>query len=300
MRKALRWAGRIGGGLLTLVLVVAAGVFAYSQRALHHVYDVRAHALAVRPDPTSAAMVATGERLSKARGCRDCHGANLGGQVMIDDPAFGRLASANLTSGGAERSDADWERAVRHGVRKDGTPLLLMPSKEFNGFSDEEIAALIAYARSVPAVRHALPAPRLGPIARGLFTLGKLPIFPAARIDHARPHPASVTAEMTPAFGAYLAAGCTGCHGDTFNGGAVPGGPPGEVAANITPDPKTGIGAWSEDDFVRALRTAVRPNGTAIDTTKMPVPMTRAMTDVELRALYRYLRTLPPRPKGKA
>jgi hypothetical protein len=61
-------------------------------------------------------------------------------------------------------------------------------------------------------------------------------------------------------------------------------------ATNITPQ---AIGSWSEEDFFRALREAVRPDGTPIDTTVMPVPLTRQMTDVETRAIHMYLRTVP-------
>jgi hypothetical protein len=61
-------------------------------------------------------------------------------------------------------------------------------------------------------------------------------------------------------------------------------------AANITPQ---AIGSWSEEDFFRALRQGIRPDGTPIDTTSMPIPMTRLMTDVETKAIYMYLRTVP-------
>jgi mono/diheme cytochrome c family protein len=89
---------------------------------------------------------------------------------------------------------------------------------------------------------------------------------------------------------------CAGCHGERFGGGPIPGAPPSwKPAANLTP---TGLGHYSAEDFVRALRTAVRPDGSTIDPSMPVASITRHMDDLELRALYAYLRTLPPRPYG--
>jgi mono/diheme cytochrome c family protein len=232
------------------------------------------------------------------RGCTECHGANLAGRLLVDDPAIGRLAAPNLTRGpgarGAALTPDDWELAVRHGIRRDGRSLLVMPAEDFQGLSDEDMAALVAYARSVAPVAHELPSQRFGPLGRLLFVAGKLPAAAAERVDQRAAHPRAVVAAATPEYGAYVAASCVGCHTQRFTGGPVPGAPPSaRPAANITPDPVTGIGRWDEDDFVRALRTARRPDGSMIDSTQMPIAMTRQMSDTELRAVYRYLRTLP-------
>jgi hypothetical protein len=81
-----------------------------------------------------------------------------------------------------------------------------------------------------------------------------------------------------------------------LSGGTLPGAPPdAKPAANITPE---GIGTWTEQDFFRAMREGVRPDGTPIDSTMMPIPLTREMTDLETRAVYMYLRTVPPKPFG--
>jgi mono/diheme cytochrome c family protein len=170
-----------------------------------------------------------------------------------------------------------------------------MPAQDYNGLSDEDLAALVSYARTVPPVDNVLPASRLGPLGRALFVAGKLPAAPAEAVPHARPHPAAVVAGATPAYGAYLATTCAGCHNERFTGGAHAGGPPGALpAANITGDPVAGIGRWTEAQFVTALRTGRRPDGTAIDTTQMPIAMTRQMNETELQALYRYLQTVRP------
>jgi mono/diheme cytochrome c family protein len=66
-----------------------------------------------------------------------------------------------------------------------------------------------------------------------------------------------------------------------------------EKPSNLTPDPDTGIGRWSEEDFMRAMRTGKDPKGEEINPF-MPWPELRRMSDDDLRAIYRYLRTLPP------
>lgn len=295
LRTALRWGARLTAGALGVALLAGAGVYGTYERRAHDHFTVPAHRLVV-PDGDPAA-IARGRHLATVRACAGCHGPGLAGHVEIDEPLILRIAAPNLTRGGrgAALTDADWERAVRHGVRRDGTPLFVMPAGEHNGMSDEDLGAIVAYARSLPAVPTTPPGSRAGPVARALHVAGTIQLFSAAEIDHARPHPARVPPEPTARYGAYLATMCTGCHGAGLGGGSIPGAPPEwKPAANLTP---TGIGHYTRDDFVRALRTGRRPGGTAIDSA-MPWRLTREMTDVELDALYAYLRTVPPRPYG--
>jgi hypothetical protein len=66
-------------------------------------------------------------------------------------------------------------------------------------------------------------------------------------------------------------------------------------ARNITPE---GIGSWTEQDFFKALREGIRPDGTPLDSTQMPVRLTREMTDQETKAIFMYLKTVPPKATG--
>jgi mono/diheme cytochrome c family protein len=294
VRTALLWSARALAGLVAVLAVALMAVYAVSEWRMRAHFDVPEHPFAARTDP---AAVGEGHRIATIRGCVECHGANLAGTVMVDDPVLGRLVPANLTTGGrgAQLDDRDWERAVRHGVRRDGTPLLIMPSHEMKGMSDADLGAIVAFARSLPAVTTARPATRAGPLVRALYLARQVTLLPAEEIDHAKPHPAAVAAEPTPRFGAYLASGCIGCHGPTLSGGPVPGAPPDwKPAANITP---AGIGRYAEADLIRALREGKRPDGTSLDP-QMPYRLTKSMTDVELKALYAYLRTVPAREYG--
>lgn len=214
-------------------------------------FSVPEHPIAVSED---AASVVRGEHIATVRGCVDCHGAGLAGTTIVDQPITGRLAGPNLTLGGrgAELEPRDWERAVRHGVRRDGKPLLFMPSNEFTALTDEDLASIVAYARSVPNVRRTAPTSYAGPLLRTMYVAGKVSVLAAERVDHARAHEKRLAAAPTASYGKYLATGCTGCHGDGFSGGKIPGAPPEwGPAANITP---TGIGR-SEADFARVIRT---------------------------------------------
>ena len=96
-------------------------------------------------------------------------------------------------------------------------------------------------------------------------------------------------------YGEYLANTCKGCHGAGFSGGPIPGipaQPP--YPANLTADVATGLGSWQEADFVTALRTGIRPDGTLI-TSAMPWQTFQGLTDDELDALWLYLQSVRPR-----
>jgi mono/diheme cytochrome c family protein len=295
--KWVRRLGAVAGGLGLLVATLAATVWIVSSRQLVRTLDVPPRPLSV---PRDSVTVARGAHLVDAIGkCADCHGEDLGGNVFIDDPGLGRIVAPNLTPGGrlASYSDAEVARALRHGVAKDGRRLLIMPSSDYNAFSDEDASAVIAYVRSRPPVTRELPAHNLKFLARALMVTGQLPAFEADRIDHGRAPVARVAAATTAAYGKYLAdaGGCTGCHGPGLSGGKIPGAPPDwKPAANLTP---AGIGSWTEADFFRALREGRRPAGTAIDSL-MPWPRAGRMTDDEIRAVWLYLRSVPPRQYG--
>jgi cytochrome c553 len=251
--------------------------------------------------PTDSAAIARGKHLAVAVAkCTDCHDAGLKGKVFIEDPVFGRLVTSNLTSGrgGVARNytDAQLARAIRHGVRPDGTPLLFMPSNEFNHFNDEDLAAIVAYVRSLPAVDNDLPATKIGMLPRVLYVTKKLDLVPAEIIDHAK-RPAVVPVGVTREYGQYMAetGGCFGCHGPGLSGGAIPGAPPSlPKATNITP---TGIGTWTEAQFMQAMRSGTRPNGVSINPF-MPWQYVGQLTDDELRALWAFLSSVPPKATG--
>lgn len=291
MKRLFKFLGYLLGAAVLCVAFGVVIIYVATGRKLGRTYAITPKAVAV---PTDAASVLRGKHLAATRGCVDCHGADLGGAKVIDDPAVGRMWGSNLTGGQGSRTagftDADWVRAIRHGLAKDGRSLVLMPSLEYSQFSDDDLGALIAHLKTIPKVDRASVPVSVGPVGRALLLVGEIKLA-AEHIDHAGLRPPVVTVGATAEYGRYLAVGCTGCHGDKFAGGRIPGAPPDwPLSRNLTP--AGDLAKWSEADFLKALETGVRPDGKQLNPV-MPLAFGK-MTEVEKRALWIYLKTLPP------
>jgi hypothetical protein len=118
----------------------------------------------------------------------------------------------------------------------------------------------------------------------------------ARRIDHTagvRAKGATPTVE----YGQFLAMGCQGCHGEHFSGGPLPGAPSSmAIPLNLTPH-ETGLRDWSFDDFNKLLNAGVRKNGKRLDPL-MPYEAFGKFDDIERRALWAFLKSVPPLPFG--
>jgi mono/diheme cytochrome c family protein len=288
---------RLAGWLGLIVVAAAVSVYAASERMLRKVYVVPETTL---PIPTDRLAVERGEHLVKAvAACVLCHGEDLGGKVYAEMGPVGMVAGRNLTRGqggiGGEFSDADWVHALRYGVRRDRTTLIMMPSEVYTKFTDADLGAVIAYVKQVPPVDREVPQSRFGPVGRALLAVGRMNILTAPKTFHVDT-PSSAEPMPTAGYGRYLAdiSGCHGCHGFGLSGGKVAGPDDLPPASNLTP---AGIGSWTESDFFRALRQGRRPDGTAINEF-MPWRNYAAMGDLDLRALWLYLRSVPPKASG--
>jgi mono/diheme cytochrome c family protein len=295
MKRVFKYLGYFLGALALLIAVAAAVVYGMSARKLG-----RSHSVAVKPVtiPADPASVIRGRHIAETRGCIDCHGGDFGGAKVIDDPAVGLMWGPNLTGGkgglAAGFNDVDWVRAIRHGVSKEGRALVLMPSIEYAHFSDDDLGALIAYLKTVPKVDRERVAITVGPVARVLMLAGEIKLA-AEHIDHAGLRPPTVIPGVTVDYGRYLSAGCMGCHGEQFAGGRIPGTPPDwPPARNLTS--AGDLARWSEQDFLRVLETGVRPDGRQLNPV-MPLAFGK-MNDTEKKALWVYLKTLPPATVG--
>lgn len=245
-----------------------------------------------------------GRHLLTARyACADCHGEDFGGGVMVDDPAMGRLLGPNLTRGEGsvtlDYSVADWDRIVRHGIRKDGRPAL-MPSEDFMAMSDRELSDIIAYIRALPPVDNAVPPSTLGPIGKLLVATGKFPLSVYLIDAHDAPHAAEPPATaVSLEFGRHLAQVCTGCHRPNFEGGPIVQGPPDWApATNLTPH-EEGLAGYDYAAFTRAMREGMRPDGERVrPPMDIAIAYTAKMTETELEALWLYLKSQPALPQG--
>jgi mono/diheme cytochrome c family protein len=245
---------------------------------------------------SAGGSIAHGKHIAVSFGaCLDCHGADLGGGKAFFRGPMGTLVASNLTRGaggvGSSYSDAEFERAIRSGFRRDGTGLLVMPSVAFASMSDADLRDVIAFVRSVPAVDHPTPARAIGPLARVLLATGQIRVEPDG-IDPALAHRATTPAGVTLEHGRYLGTvgGCMECHGANLAGGHYKGSPNDPAASNITP---AAIGAWTQAGFVRTMRLGRDPSGHVLNTF-MPWTSYGQLDDNELAALWIYLQSVPP------
>lgn len=243
----------------------------------------------------------------------------LRGGLEFDLP-FGKIFAPNLTpereTGIGARTDGELARVIRHGVRADGRAMI--PFMEFHKLSDEDLIALISFLRAQPAVRNEVPDHAFNFMGKGLMAFLIGPVGPIGSPPAAGPASAA-TIER----GQYLAnnvAACVSCHtnrsmkdgrfiGPRFAGGQVQQYTPDPrtvlVTPNLTPDSTTGhITNWAEADFVARFRAGLKIQGS-----HMPWGAYARMSEDDVRAIYRYLRSLPPveyatgpivQPKGRS
>ena len=305
--------------LVAVVFVLAVGVYVWATIATNRVLGrtIETHrvdfpipaplsaedAAGLEPDARQALAasrgVERGRHLVQSRYvCVECHGANFGGGVMIDAFPIGSFLGPNLTTGRGSRTldytPADWDRIVRHGVLPDGRPAA-MPSEDFQMMSDQELADIVGYIRTFPPVDNEVPASSLGPLGKVLLATGQMHVSADRITSHSAAHaPRPPETEATADFGRHLSGICMGCHKPDFSGGPVPGGDPAwPPARNLTPHPAA-LGSWTYEQFARAMRDGVRPDGTRLlPPMDIVANYTRNMTDVEMQALWAYFRTVP-------
>ena len=155
-RAFLKWPGLILGGLLTLAFVAltvlaSIGFYKFGEKHDNPVANIQ---VARTPE-----QVARGELMAHI--CAGCHSANddlpLSGYNLLARfplPPIGTLYAPNLTPSGniKDWSDGEVIRAIREGVHKDGRSLLVMPSTDLRYLSDDDVQAIVAYLRTVPAL----------------------------------------------------------------------------------------------------------------------------------------------------
>lgn len=214
---------------------------------------------------------------------------------------LGTLVIPNITTGKDGRgnlySDGELARLIKHGVKRDGTSVRLMPAQSWAWWPDDDVAALISWVRVQPPVDGDKGVAQFAVMAKVLDRFDAIPIDVARRIDHAN-LPRAPAPRPDASYGAFVATSCHGCHGATLAGGPIPGAPPGlAVPLNLTPH-ETGLKGWSYQDFTTLLREGKRRNGRALDPF-MPFEALKNLNDVEMNALWAYLQSVPPRPFGE-
>jgi mono/diheme cytochrome c family protein len=304
--KVAKWAG-LGLVVLGLGLTVAV---ALGERKIH---EAPFPAVAASQDP---AVIARGRYLVYGPAhCVDCHGAPdriadaaqgkpvpLSGGVEMKLPV-GIFRPGNITpdveTGIGGLSDQQIARSLRFGVRHDGKAML--PFMPFADMSNADLIAVISFLRAEAPVRSKIETRSPNLLGRIVAALVIKPIGPTGPILD------RVAEGVTPEYGKYLAhsvANCVGCHTERdlrtgeFTGPVLAGGLefPSEKDPNttfVTPNltfAKTGrITNWTDEVFLARVRTGKGPEGTP-----MPWASFARMSDADLRAVYLYLKSLPP------
>ena len=307
-----RWGKILGVSvILLLVLVSVAITFTIGWRPF---IGPRSRALTERRFEATPARMQRGNYLvNSVMGCVGCHSdqdfskpgappvANRRGAGLVwaatDTPW---LVASNITpdkeTGAGKWSDDTLARAIREGIGHDGRALFpIMPYPNFRAMSDEDLASVIVYIRSLPPVRNQLPATKIPFPLNFLITTAPQPLTT----------PVPAPDQSTPvARGAYLArmSSCADCHtpqekgqpiaGLDFAGGFVLKGPTGTVASsNITPD-ASGISYYNEALFLSAMHEG-KIGARTLNAT-MPWTFFSQMSDDDLKSVFAYLRTLKP------
>jgi mono/diheme cytochrome c family protein len=312
---------RISAGTIFLLLAgfAAAGAARPPKRGAAKLTPRRT-APAVFTAKATPARLARGRYLVEDVGaCFDCHSPHeyVNGQWMakpgmkgagqIFPPNFGQfpphsmIVARNITSdrqtGIGTWTDAEIEQAIRQGIAKGGQPLFdLMPYPLYRTMTDEDVKSMIVYLRSIPAVHNPLPATKL-----------PFPVQVDTKPPLTLPLPPNPSPEVRRGWYLVHIAGCADCHTPILPNGVRPAsqlcaggmifhGPFGTaVSLNITPS-SAGIGSMTEAEFSRTLLTS-RVDGTGRKLSPvMPFEAYKNMREADIRAIYAYLRTVPPVP----
>lgn len=287
----VKFGGAIAAGLitLTLVLVTSLGVIGMLRMYGRHDPPVPAGSVATR----TPQLLERGQYLATIS-CAGCHSSNgdyqpplAGGMDMAAEIPLpiGSIIASNIAPDGqiAEYTDEQLFRAIRHGIRHDGSQLAFMSSLAIREYSDDDILAIIAYLRAQPPANSAVRGgDDLNFVAALLYGTGLFPAF--------TPAPTQISAPprgITPEYGLYVATlgDCRGCHGATMTG------TPASAVSPAMPNPRHYVSTLTLDQFRHMMRTGLRPDGRPLD---MPWQNASHMTDDDLAALYALLSTSTP------
>lgn len=290
MPKWVRGVAIAAGAVAAVAGLVVGGSYVVTRQKLTRRYDIPRELLTVaspeQQDPHRGFAVAV------VHACTHCHGPDLGGGVMPELAALGTVVAPNLTRGGLtdKFSNEDWARVIRHSVRPDGTPVLFMPSNHnFLDMTDEDVAAIIRYARTRPPVKRDLPKMRFGAFGYIALATGAVGIE-TETMDHTT-KPYHSEPGITYNNGRHLAQMCTSCHGNDLGGI-----PPGLGHARPGPNLTTAgpLKDWDEAGFIRFIRTGRTPPGRYLDPQGMPWKAFALLSEEELKSLWKYIHEAPP------
>ena len=295
--RVLKIVGVVLGMLLGVLLLAGVVLYWVGNARLNKVYDFPASNITL---PQDEASIEYGKHRAESL-CQGCHGEDLSGiENWFNAGPLGMIDSANLTAGeggiGKEFTTEDYVRAIRHGIGRDQRPIFMPAVVSTAHLSDEDLGAIIAYLKTIPQVDHQLQGERFTPLAKIMLATGMLGKLPVEAVSHE----VDVTAPekgVSAEYGEYMVNtnDCRLCHGPELNGGPFPDPTITKISPNLTPGGE--LAAWSEEDFINAIRNGVTPSGHPLDPEFMPWQSYRLFYDEELRSIWLYLQSLPKLPQ---
>jgi mono/diheme cytochrome c family protein len=294
MKKIFKWIGIGLGSLVGLILLVALVLFFMGNARLNKTYDFPPSNITL---PTDEASLEFGKHRAEVL-CEGCHGPYLSGiENWFSAGPLGTIDSANLTSGeggfGREATSIDdYVRAIRHGIDPEGKPIFMPAVVSTANLSDEDLAAIITYVKSVPPVDHVTYGQNFTPLAKILLAAGIIDKLPVETVSHAT-QVAAPAMGVNKEYGKYMVDtnDCHVCHGPNLNGGPFPDPTITKISPNLTPGGE--LGFWTEEQFFTTIRTGVAPSGHELDNEFMPWKDYSKFYDDELKAIWLYLQSLP-------
>ena len=233
----------------------------------------------------AAALVAHGQRLTEVLGCTGCHAPKLTGQNIFDEaPQYGVMYAPNLTQFVPHHSDAQIEAILRRGIEPTRKDLWGMPSSVFQNLSASDMAALIAYLRSLHAAGEPSPPPRLSALAKKQF-IDTGQVKPEAQfVAEAKLKP-PVDLGRRYELGRYITSvTCAECHGSDLTGTK-------DVEPGLNSPNLIVVGGYTRADFERLTTTGVPVGGRKLRLMdEVAKHRLTKMTPHERDALYAYLK----------
>lgn len=293
--KVLKWVGIGVGSLIGFIAVLAVILFFIGRNNLATAPEIGSAPITIN---NATVSLEHGRFLATISHCAGCHGTRLEGTVLLDEAPIGYVPAPNLTSGeggiGESYTDADWERAIRHGVASDGRTIVIMPSNHYGGYSDDDVADLITYLKQIPPIDNDLGPRKFLFSGNIIFGVLAYSSWPVNVIDHSKVRGKAPEVGPSAEYGEYIVniASCNSCHAENLAGNY------GQLDAPLGLNLTNLQNKWTAEEFATTLKTGFTPDNRQLSN-EMPWAAYSNMTDDEVNALWSYLNSLEPLPNNQ-
>ena len=274
---------KLGLGIIAFVCLVFVVIYSWSSIIINRTYHVPSRTIDVSDDSSA---IRNGERLTRLALCGQCHGEHFTGKAFHKIDFKANIVGPNITGIISQYSDEEFERLIRHGVKKNGKAAWMFPASMYSHLKDESVADIISYLRTIKSLKTPPDLPSSStfyPLGRLGMIIGKLKPD-AATINHQSPTSFMSGDSTQVGLGKYLVqTTCSGCHGQNLKGNAVLNAPDLIVAT-----------LYKENEFKMLLRTGEgragrRDLGLMSTVSKNHL---KYFNDDEIDAMYVFLQTL--------